>query len=132
MEATAFAEAVHTASSNPDDRDSTRSSSFETASAIARNSSPVAAESPPPEIALAAASIRSARRVGLRGEALPTAAPTCGEGGAGTIQQGMLEVSNVNVVEEMIDLISGQRAYEVNSRVIKAADEMLGETAQLR
>jgi flagellar basal body rod protein FlgG len=31
----------------------------------------------------------------------------------------------------MIDLISGQRAYEVNSRVIKAADDMLGETAQL-
>jgi flagellar basal-body rod protein FlgG len=55
-----------------------------------------------------------------------------GEGGAGAIRQGMLEVSNVNVVEEMIDLISGQRAYEINSRVIKAADEMLGQTAQLR
>jgi flagellar basal-body rod protein FlgG len=55
-----------------------------------------------------------------------------GEGAAGTIRQGMLEVSNVNVVEEMIDLISGQRAYEINSRVIKAADEMLGQTATLR
>lgn len=55
-----------------------------------------------------------------------------GEGGAGTVRQGMLEVSNVNVVAEMIDLISGQRAYEINSRVIKAADEMLGQTAQLR
>jgi flagellar basal-body rod protein FlgG len=55
-----------------------------------------------------------------------------GEGGAGAIRQGMLEVSNVNVVEEMIDLITGQRAYEINSRVIKAADEMLGQTAQLR
>ena len=55
-----------------------------------------------------------------------------GTGAAGTLRQGMLEVSNVNVVEEMIDLISGQRAYEVNSRVIKAADDMLGETAQLR
>lgn len=55
-----------------------------------------------------------------------------GEGGAGGLRQGMLEVSNVNVVEEMIDLISGQRAYEINSRVIKAADEMLGQTAQLR
>jgi flagellar basal-body rod protein FlgG len=55
-----------------------------------------------------------------------------GEGGAGALRQGMLEVSNVNVVEEMIDLISGQRAYEVNSRVIKAADDMLGQTAQLR
>lgn len=57
---------------------------------------------------------------------------TPGEGGAGAIRQGMLEVSNVNVVTEMIDLISGQRAYEINSRVIKAADDMLGETAQLR
>lgn len=55
-----------------------------------------------------------------------------GEGGAGSLRQGMLEISNVNVVEEMIDLISGQRAYEINSRVIKAADEMLGQTAQLR
>ena len=57
---------------------------------------------------------------------------TPGEGGAGTLRQGLLEVSNVNVVEEMIDLISGQRAYEINSRVIRAADEMLGQTAQLR
>lgn len=55
-----------------------------------------------------------------------------GEGGAGALRQGMLEVSNVNVVAEMIDLISGQRAYEINSRVIRAADEMLGQTAQLR
>lgn len=55
-----------------------------------------------------------------------------GEGGAGAVRQGMLEVSNVNVVEEMIDLIAGQRAYEINSRVIRAADEMLGQTAQLR
>jgi len=55
-----------------------------------------------------------------------------GEGGAGSIRQGMLEVSNVNVVDEMIDLISGQRAYEINSKVVKAADEMLSDTAQLR
>lgn len=55
-----------------------------------------------------------------------------GEGGAGTLRQSMLEVSNVNVVQEMIDLISGQRAYEVSSRVVKAADEMLGQTAALR
>jgi len=38
----------------------------------------------------------------------------------------------VAVVEEMIDLIAAQRAYEINSRVIKAADEMLAEAAQLR
>ena len=59
-----------------------------------------------------------------------TSAP--GESGAGTLMQGTLELSNVNVVEEMIDLISGQRAYEVNTRVIKAADEMLAQTANLR
>ncbi len=52
--------------------------------------------------------------------------------GAGGLEQGMLEMSNVKVVEEMIDLISGQRAYEVNSRVVQAADEMLQQTANLR
>jgi flagellar basal-body rod protein FlgG len=50
----------------------------------------------------------------------------------GTIAQGMLEMSNVKVVEEMIDLIIGQRAYEASSRVIKTADEMLRTTANLR
>jgi flagellar basal-body rod protein FlgG len=59
-----------------------------------------------------------------------TAAP--GESGLGTLSQGSLEGSNVKVVQEMIDLIAGQRAYDVNSRVIKAADEMLQETASLR
>jgi flagellar basal-body rod protein FlgG len=54
-----------------------------------------------------------------------------GEEGLGTVMQGALEGSNVKVVEEMIDLISGQRAYEVNSRVVKAADEMLQQTAGL-
>jgi flagellar basal-body rod protein FlgG len=55
-----------------------------------------------------------------------------GQDGTGTLSQGALELSNVKVVEEMIDLISGQRAYEINSRVIKAADEMLQQTANLR
>ena len=55
-----------------------------------------------------------------------------GDEGVGTVEQGMLEASNVAVVEEMIDLIAAQRAYEINSRVIKAADEMLAEAAQLR
>jgi flagellar basal-body rod protein FlgG len=55
-----------------------------------------------------------------------------GEDGMGAIAQGMLEGSNVAVVEEMIDLIAAQRAYEINSRVIRAADEMLAEAAQLR
>jgi len=55
-----------------------------------------------------------------------------GENGAGTLAQGTLELSNVKVVEEMIELISGQRAYEVNTRVVRAADEMLSQTANLR
>ncbi len=55
-----------------------------------------------------------------------------GAEGAGSLEQGMLEMSNVKVVEEMIDLISGQRAYEVNSRVVQAADEMLQQTSNLR
>ncbi len=55
-----------------------------------------------------------------------------GEDGTGNLQQGALEMSNVQVVEEMIDLITGQRAYEVNSRVVRAADEMLQQAAQLR
>ncbi|MCB9737005.1 MAG: flagellar basal-body rod protein FlgG [Deltaproteobacteria bacterium] len=55
-----------------------------------------------------------------------------GEQGRGTVAQGFLESSNVKVVEEMIDLIAAQRAYEINSKVIQAADQMLGEAAQLR
>ena len=48
-----------------------------------------------------------------------------GTEGLGTIAQGFLEASNVDVVNEMIDLIASQRAYEVNQRVITTADEML-------
>ncbi len=48
-----------------------------------------------------------------------------GEAGFGTILQGYLEMSNVNIMEEMVNLIVGQRAYEVNSKAIQAADEML-------
>lgn len=57
---------------------------------------------------------------------------TAGSNEFGTLAQGMLEMSNVKVVEEMIELIVGQRAYEANSRVIKAADEMLRATANLK
>jgi flagellar basal-body rod protein FlgG len=53
-----------------------------------------------------------------------------GEEGTGTIAQGFLEASNVEVVNEMIDLIASQRAYEVNQKVITAADEMLGRVTQ--
>jgi flagellar basal-body rod protein FlgG len=45
--------------------------------------------------------------------------------GRGAIRQGALEGSNVNVVEELVDMIETQRAYEVNSKMIKATDEML-------
>lgn len=48
-----------------------------------------------------------------------------GENGMGTLGQGMLEMSNVNVVEEMVNLIAGQRAYEMNSKAVQAGDEML-------
>ena len=46
----------------------------------------------------------------------------------GTLAQGFVEDSNVSVVEEMVNMIIGQRAYEANSRVVKAADEMLSQT----
>jgi flagellar basal-body rod protein FlgG len=52
-------------------------------------------------------------------------AGTPGLNGFGYIGQGMLEMSNVNIVEEMVNLIAGQRAYEMNSKAIQAADEML-------
>ena len=55
-----------------------------------------------------------------------------GQEGLGTLSQGFLEVSNVSVVEEMVNLITGQRAYEINSRAIQAADEMLQTAANLR
>jgi flagellar basal-body rod protein FlgG len=48
-----------------------------------------------------------------------------GSEGIGTLQQGYLEQSNVSVVEEFIEMILAQRSYESNSRVVKAADEML-------
>ncbi|MEI9996370.1 MAG: flagellar basal-body rod protein FlgG [Rhizomicrobium sp.] len=54
-----------------------------------------------------------------------------GSAGYGTIQQGFLETSNVNSVEEITSLITAQRAYEMNSKVVTAADDMLQETARL-
>lgn len=55
-----------------------------------------------------------------------------GEPGFGTVQQGFVEGSNVNPVEEITALISAQRAYEMNSRVVKTVDEMLAASSQLR
>jgi len=45
--------------------------------------------------------------------------------GFGTISQTFLEMSNVNVVDEMVQMIVGQRAYEINSKAIQTADNML-------
>jgi flagellar basal-body rod protein FlgG len=50
---------------------------------------------------------------------------TAGEDGFGTITQGYLELSNVSVVDEMVNMITAQRAYEINSKSIQASDEML-------
>ena len=50
---------------------------------------------------------------------------TPGEDGFGTIAQGWLEMSNVSVVDEMVNMITAQRAYEINSKAIQAADDML-------
>jgi flagellar basal-body rod protein FlgG len=55
-----------------------------------------------------------------------------GESGFGDLQQGYLEMSNVKVVEEMVNLIVAQRAYEVNSKAVQAADEMLQISNNLR
>ncbi|ORJ63501.1 flagellar basal-body rod protein FlgG [Geothermobacter hydrogeniphilus] len=61
-------------------------------------------------------------------------APTTGTPGLlglGTISQGYIEGSNVSVMEEMVNMIAGQRAYEINSKAIKTADEMLQMTNNL-
>ena len=55
-----------------------------------------------------------------------------GSVGFGSILQGFLETSNVNAVEEISNLISAQRAYEMNSKVIQTSDQMMGSVANLR
>lgn len=55
---------------------------------------------------------------------------TPGENGMGYLKQGMLESSNVNIVEEMVSMITTQRAYEMNSKVISTADQMLQYISQ--
>jgi flagellar basal-body rod protein FlgG len=55
-----------------------------------------------------------------------------GENGFGTLEQGYLEMSNVKVVEEMVNMIIAQRAYEVNAKAVQAADEMMGMADNLR
>ncbi len=55
---------------------------------------------------------------------------TPGQGEYGTLNQGSLETSNVNVVEELVNMIEAQRAYEMNSKAISTADQMLSFVTQ--
>jgi flagellar basal-body rod protein FlgG len=57
---------------------------------------------------------------------------TPGNNGFGTIEQGYLEMSNVNVVQEMVNMIVAQRAYEINSKAIQTSDSMLSEVNSLK
>jgi flagellar basal-body rod protein FlgG len=54
-----------------------------------------------------------------------------GESGIGTLSQGFLEISNVSIAEELVNMIMSQRAFEVNSKSIQAANEMLQTTNNL-
>ena len=62
---------------------------------------------------------------GPRNESIP------GMNGTGQIYQGYVETSNVNVVEEMVNMIQTQRAYEINSKAVQTSDEMLSRLTQL-
>jgi flagellar basal-body rod protein FlgG len=62
----------------------------------------------------------------------PSVVSTPGQNGLGLVRQGYLEDSSVDPVKEVTDLIQAQRGYELNSKVISAADQMLGATVQIR
>ena len=71
----------------------------------------------------------------LCAETAASGAPETGTPGLnsfGTVTQGYLESSNVNIVEEMVNMITAQRAYEINSKSIQTSDEMLGQIGQLK
>ena len=57
---------------------------------------------------------------------------TPGETGLGTLSQGFLESSNVSVVEEIVQMVTGQRAYEANSKVIQTADQILSNAINVK
>lgn len=57
---------------------------------------------------------------------------TPGDGAFGSVSQEFIEGSNVNIAEELVNMIVGQRAYEINSKAVQAADEMLQVAANLR
>ncbi len=70
----------------------------------------------------------------LFAETAASGAPTIGmpgSNGAGLLNQGYVETSNVNVVEELVAMIQTQRAYEINSKAIQTSDQMLARLAQL-
>jgi flagellar basal-body rod protein FlgG len=56
---------------------------------------------------------------------------TPGQSGLGSLRQGFVETSNVNVVEELVAMIQTQRAYELNSKAIQTSDQMLQKLGQL-
>jgi flagellar basal-body rod protein FlgG len=58
-----------------------------------------------------------------------TAAPTAS--GMGSLSQGFVETSNVNVVQELVTMIQTQRAYELNSKAIQTSDQMLQKLGQM-
>jgi flagellar basal-body rod protein FlgG len=62
----------------------------------------------------------------------PTDRRTARADGLGTLRQGYLEDSSVDAVREITELIEAQRGYELNAKVITAADQMLGATTQVR
>ena len=55
-----------------------------------------------------------------------------GQNGLGSLAQGQIEMSNVNIVDEMVGMITTQRAYETNSKVIQASDQMLQAINNMR
>jgi flagellar basal-body rod protein FlgG len=70
----------------------------------------------------------------LYGETAASGSPQAGapgQNGLGPVQQGFVETSNVNVVEELVQMIQTQRAYELNSKAIQTSDQMLQKLAQL-
>lgn len=76
----------------------------------------------------------TARGESLYSETQASGAPTQGIAGlnnVGTLQQGYIESSNVNIVAEMVNMIQNQRAYEINSKSISTADQMLSKLSQL-
>jgi flagellar basal-body rod protein FlgG len=77
----------------------------------------------------------SARGKNLLFQTDSSGTPTVGtptQNGMGSIAQGMLEMSNVSVAEEMVNMIVGQRAYEINSKAVQTADEMLQTANNLK